>query len=177
MIMSQATLAGGCFWCLVNPFTSYDGIEGIVSGYSGGHVENPTYEQVCSNTTGHVEAVQITYDPEVISYEDILDIYFKTFDPTDDKGQFFDRGDSYRPVIFYHDSDQQQIALEKIRNLDVQGIFDKPIVTPVEPYKNFYPAETHHQDYYLKNPQHYAQYQNGSGRKAFIEKHWGNVHD
>ncbi|MCS4485425.1 peptide-methionine (S)-S-oxide reductase MsrA [Staphylococcus americanisciuri] len=173
--MALATLAGGCFWCLVKPFTSYDGIEGIVSGYSGGTVENPTYEQVCSNTTGHVEAVQITYNPAIISYEAILDIYFKTFDPTDKDGQFFDRGDSYRPVIFYHDAEQQKTAIQKIKTLDAQGVFNKPIVTPVEPYKNFYPAEAHHQDYYLKNPAHYQRYQQGSGRKAFIDSHWGDA--
>ncbi|MBI5975468.1 peptide-methionine (S)-S-oxide reductase MsrA [Staphylococcus canis] len=172
--MAHATLAGGCFWCLVKPFTSFDGIHEVISGYSGGHTENPTYEEVCTNTTGHVEAVQIEYDPEVISFESILDIYFKTFDPTDKNGQFFDRGESYRPVIFYHNDQQKDEALQKITELNNSNIFNKPVVTPVEPYKNFYPAEEYHQDYYKKNPTHYAQYQVGSGRKAFIEKHWGN---
>ncbi|MFO3689246.1 peptide-methionine (S)-S-oxide reductase MsrA [Staphylococcus felis] len=171
--MAYATLAGGCFWCLVKPFTSYDGIKKITSGYSGGHTENPTYEEVCSNTTGHVEAVQIEYDDSVISFGSILDIYFKTFDPTDKNGQFFDRGESYRPVIFYHDVNQKDVAEQKIQSLNAQNIFDKPIVTPVEPYRNFYPAEDYHQDYYKKNPMHYEQYQEGSGRKAFIENHWG----
>ncbi|REI01612.1 peptide-methionine (S)-S-oxide reductase [Staphylococcus felis] len=171
--MAYATLAGGCFWCLVKPFTSYDGIKKITSGYSGGHTENPTYEEVCSNTTGHVEAVQIEYDDSVISFGSILDIYFKTFDPTDKNGQFFDRGESYRPVIFYHDDNQKDVAEQKIQSLNAQNIFDKPIVTPVEPYRNFYPAEDYHQDYYKKNPMHYEQYQKGSGRKAFIENHWG----
>ncbi|REH79054.1 peptide-methionine (S)-S-oxide reductase MsrA [Staphylococcus felis] len=171
--MAYATLAGGCFWCLVKPFTSYDGIKKITSGYSGGHTENPTYEEVCSNTTGHVEAVQIEYDDSVISFGSILDIYFKTFDPTDKNGQFFDRGESYRPVIFYHDDNQKDVAEQKIQSLNAQNIFDKPIVTPVEPYRNFYPAEDYHQDYYKKNPMHYEQYQKDSGRKAFIENHWG----
>ncbi|REH93314.1 peptide-methionine (S)-S-oxide reductase [Staphylococcus felis] len=171
--MAYATLAGGCFWCLVKPFTSYDGIKKITSGYSGGHTENPTYEEICSNTTGHVEAVQIEYDDSVISFGSILDIYFKTFDPTDKNGQFFDRGESYRPVIFYHDDNQKDVAEQKIQSLNAQNIFDKPIVTPVEPYRNFYPAEDYHQDYYKKNPMHYEQYQKGSGRKAFIENHWG----
>lgn len=171
--MAYATLAGGCFWCLVKPFTSYDGIKKITSGYSGGHTENPTYKEVCSNTTGHVEAVQIEYDDSVISFGSILDIYFKTFDPTDKNGQFFDRGESYRPVIFYHDDNQKDVAEQKIQSLNAQNIFDKPIVTPVEPYRNFYPAEDYHQDYYKKNPMHYEQYQKGSGRKAFIENHWG----
>ncbi|MCE5485469.1 peptide-methionine (S)-S-oxide reductase MsrA [Staphylococcus pseudintermedius] len=172
--MALATLAGGCFWCLVKPFDTFDGVERVTSGYSGGTVENPTYEQVCTNTTGHVEAVQIEYDDNVISYDDILDIYFKTFDPTDKNGQFFDRGDSYRPVIFYHNEAQQQAALNKIDALNQSRIFSDPVVTPVEAYRNFYPAEEAHQDYYKKHPLHYAQYQRRSGRKAFIEKHWGD---
>ncbi|WP_281190802.1 peptide-methionine (S)-S-oxide reductase MsrA [Staphylococcus schleiferi] len=172
--MAIATLAGGCFWCLVKPFTSYDGVKSITSGYSGGTVEYPTYEEVCTNTTGHVEAVQIVFDEQVISFSDILDIYFKTFDPTDKNGQFFDRGESYRPVIFYHDEAQKESALKKIDALNEAKIFDKPVVTPVEPYKNFYPAEDYHQDYYKKHPVHYYQYQRGSGRKAFIKKHWGD---
>ncbi|QLK86178.1 peptide-methionine (S)-S-oxide reductase MsrA [Staphylococcus sp. 17KM0847] len=172
--MALATLAGGCFWCLVKPFDTYEGIQSVISGYSGGTVENPTYEQVCTNTTGHVEAVQITFDPNVITYDEILDIYFKTFDPTDKDGQFFDRGESYRPVIFYHDISQKNAALSKIDALNAAHIFDKPVVTPVEPYYNFYPAETYHQQYYKKHPLHYHQYQKGSGRQAFIEKHWGN---
>lgn len=157
---------------MVKPFTSYPGIESVVSGYSGGHVENPTYEQVCTNQTGHVEAVQITYNPEITSFENILDVYFKTFDPTDDGGQFFDRGESYQPVIFYHDEEQRKAAILK-QQIDEQGIFKKPVITPIKPYKNFYPAEDYHQDYYKKNPMHYEQYQRGSGRKAFIETHWG----
>lgn len=171
--MAYATLAGGCFWCMVKPFYQFEGINSVTSGYSGGHVENPTYEEVCTNTTGHVEAVQIDFDPSLISYEGILDIYFKTFDPTDKEGQFFDRGESYRPVIFYHNDAQKEIAEQKITDLNNQHIFDKPIVTPIEPYKNFYPAESYHQDYYKKHPMHYAQYQKGSGRKDFIDKHWG----
>lgn len=172
--MAYATLAGGCFWCLVKPFNEYPGIKEVTSGYSGGHVENPTYEEVCTNQTGHVEAVQIEYDENITDFEAILDIYFKTFDPTDNKGQFFDRGESYEPVIFYHDENQKKVALNKIDELNERQIFDKPVITPVKPYKNFYSAEEHHQDYYLKNPAHYQGYQQGSGRKAFIEKHWGN---
>ncbi|WP_323702368.1 peptide-methionine (S)-S-oxide reductase MsrA [Mammaliicoccus sp. Dog046] len=172
--MAYATLAGGCFWCLVKPFNEFPGIIKVTSGYSGGHVENPSYEEVCTNQTGHLEAVQIEYNEDETSFESILDIYFKTFDPTDNKGQFFDRGESYEPAIFYHDEEQKDIAIKKIKELDAKLIFDKPIITPIKPYKNFYPAETYHQDYYLKNPSHYEGYQNGSGRKAFIEKHWGN---
>ena len=119
--------------------------------------------------------MQITFDPEITSFENILDIYFKTFDPTDNTGQFFDRGESYAPVIFYHDALQEKAAHKKIQDLNESGIFKKPVITPVKPYKNFYPAETYHQDYYKKNPVHYAQYQRGSGRKAFIESHWGKA--
>lgn len=175
--MSYATLAGGCFWCLVKPFTSYPGIENVVSGYSGGHTDNPTYESVSTNQTGHVEAVQITYNPEITSFENILDVYFKTFDPTDNGGQFFDRGEHYEPAIFYHDETQKKAAEAKIQQLNEQAIFDNPVITPVKPYKNFYPAEYYHQDYYKKNPLHYEQYQRGSGRKGFIEKHWGKQND
>lgn len=175
--MAFATLAGGCFWCLVKPFTSYPGIESVVSGYSGGHTDNPTYESVSTNQTGHVEAVQITYNPEITSFENILDVYFKTFDPTDNGGQFFDRGEHYEPGIFYHDETQKKAAEAKIQQLNEQAIFDKPVITPIKPYKNFYPAEHYHQDYYKKNPLHYEQYQRGSGRKGFIEKHWGKQND
>ncbi|MCU5745519.1 peptide-methionine (S)-S-oxide reductase MsrA [Staphylococcus sp. SQ8-PEA] len=171
--MAQATLAGGCFWCLVKPFTSYPGIKSVVTGYSGGHVTQPTYEEVCTDETGHVEAVQITYDSEITNFENILDVYFKTFDPTDNGGQFFDRGEHYAPAIFYHNEEQKKAAEAKIQELNEANIFDKPVITPIRPYKNFYPAEDYHQDFYKKNPAHYEQYQRGSGRKAFIEKHWG----
>ena len=134
--MAYATLAGGCFWCMVKPFTSYPGIKSVVSGYSGGHVENPTYEQVCTNQTGHVEAVQIEYDPNITTFENILDVYFKTFDPTDDGGQFFDRGESYQPVIFYHDENQLKAAELKKQQIDEEGIFKKPVITPIKPYNN-----------------------------------------
>lgn len=135
---------------MVKPFTSYPGIKSVVSGYSGGHVENPTYEQVCTNQTGHVEAVQIEYDPNITTFENILDVYFKTFDPTDDGGQFFDRGESYQPVIFYHDENQLKAAELKKQQIDEEGIFKKPVITPIKPYKNFYPAEEYHQDYYKR---------------------------
>lgn len=172
--MTKATLAGGCFWCLVKPFHQYDGVESVISGYSGGHVENPTYKEVCSNTTGHREAVQITFDEAVISYREVLEVFFKTFDPTDAKGQFYDRGESYEPAIFYHDEEQKETAEALIAELDAKQIFSGKIVTPVLPYKNFYPAEDYHQDYYLKDPAHYQNFQERSGRKAFIKKHWGN---
>lgn len=172
--MATATLAGGCFWCMVKPFHLHDGIEQVVSGYSGGHVEYPTYEAVCTNTTGHREAVQIIFNEEKISYEKILKIYFRTFDPTDNQGQFFDRGESYTPAIFAHDEEQRRIASAVIEELNNKKIFKSKIVTPIIPYKNFYAAENYHQDYYKKAPVHYEAYQTGSGRKDFINRHWGN---
>ncbi|MCE4957020.1 peptide-methionine (S)-S-oxide reductase MsrA [Macrococcoides caseolyticum] len=172
--MSIATLAGGCFWCMVKPFHQFEGVKSVVSGYSGGHVENPTYEAVCSNTTGHREAIQIEFDPKVLSYESLLKIYFKTFNPTDNTGQFYDRGESYTPAIFVHDDEQERIAHQVIQALNQQNIFNQPINTPIIPYKNFYKAENYHQDFYKKDPAHYEAYQSRSGRKAFINEHWGD---
>lgn len=172
-IKQKATLGGGCFWCMVKPFDQYDGIDMVISGYGGGNTENPTYEEVKWQLAGHVELVQVTFDPSIISYEEVLAIYWQTFDPTDATGQFYDRGVSYRPVIFYHDEEQQKIAQASRDALDKSGRFDKPVVVPIEPFKNFYPAESYHQDFYKKSPEHYEQYQEGSGRKAFIEKYWG----
>lgn len=173
MITEQATFAGGCFWCMVKPFDSLDGIEKVVSGYTGGELENPTYEQVCSNATGHVEAVQITFQPHIFPYEKLLDVFWTQIDPTDAGGQFFDRGESYQTAIFYH-SEEQRVAAEKSKQeLDNSGRFEKAVVTPILKAKPFYLAETHHQDYYKKNPGHYNRYSIGSGRAAFIEKNWG----
>lgn len=170
----KATFAGGCFWCMVKPFDQWDGIQKIVSGYTGGHVESPTYEDVKKGTSGHHEAVEITYDPEVISYEEILEIYWQQIDPTDDGGQFHDRGDSYRTAIFYHDVGQK-IAAEKFRNvLEKSGKFSKPIVTRILPVSPFYPAEDHHQDFYKKNQQEYKEDRAKSGRDEFIEEVWGD---
>jgi peptide-methionine (S)-S-oxide reductase len=172
--MSKATLAGGCFWCLVKPFDQWDGVNRVVSGYSNGDEKNPTYRDVASGSTGHVEAVQIDFDEDIISYEDILSIFFKTFDPTDRSGQFGDRGPQYMPAVFYHNDAQKETAEKVIKELDESGIFNAPINTPVLPYKNFYEAEEEHQDFYLKNSGHYNAYYSGSGRKAFIENHWSD---
>ena len=171
--MAYATLAGGCFWCMVKPFTSYPGIEDVVSGYSGGNIENPTYEQVCSNQTGHREAVQITYNPDITSFENILDVYFKLFDPTDNKGQFFDRGESYEPAIFYHDEQQKKAAELKIQQLNEEGIFKKPIITPVLPYKNFYPAEDYHQSE-LNDMEYLVTQENGT-EPPFQNEYWNHL--
>lgn len=172
--MSTATLAGGCFWCLVKPFDQWEGVNSVTSGYSNGDEPNPTYLEVAGGMTGHLEAVQIDFDEAVISYKELLEIFFKTFDPTDTDGQFGDRGPQYMPAIFYHDDAQKETAKEVINELDGKKIFNAPINTPVLPYKNFYPAEEEHQDFYTKNKGHYNAYYKGSGRKAFIESHWGD---
>ncbi|TLS50741.1 peptide-methionine (S)-S-oxide reductase MsrA [Paenibacillus antri] len=171
-IRKSATFAGGCFWCMVKPFDEEPGIHSVVSGYTGGHVENPTYEQVCSDTTGHYEAVQITYDPEVFSYERLLELFWQQIDPTDPGGQFGDRGDSYRTAIFVHDEEQRTLAEESKRRLAESGRFAKPIVTPILPAAPFYPAEAYHQQYYKTNPVRYKAYFAGSGRERFIKEAW-----
>lgn len=167
-----AVFAGGCFWCMVKPFDSLDGIEQVLSGYTGGHVENPTYEEVCSGTTGHTEAVEITYDPSKMSYEELVNIYWQQTDPTDASGQFADRGDSYRPVIFYENAEEKAIAEQSKRELDASGRFTKPIVVSIEERETFYPAEDYHQDFYKKNNAHYTRYRKGSGRDDFLDEHW-----
>ncbi len=167
-----ATFAGGCFWCMVSPFDKLPGIEKVVSGYTGGHKENPTYEEVSSKETGHFEAVQITFDPEKISYEQLLELFWRQIDPTDTEGQFFDRGEPYHTAIFYHSEEQKAKAEAARKTLATSGIFSKPIVTKILPAGPFYPAESYHQDYYKKEPSHYKSYRSGSGRDAFIEKHW-----
>lgn len=173
MKTEKATFAGGCFWCMVKPFDSYDGIESVVSGYTGGDLPNPTYEQVCSETTGHYEAVQITFQPDVFPYEKLLDIFWTQIDPTDAGGQFFDRGQSYQTAIFYHTEEQKRAAEKSKQELDNSGKYEKPVATKILPAKPFYLAEEYHQDYYKKNPAHYNRYSVGSGRAGFIEKNWG----
>nr|WP_180955694.1 peptide-methionine (S)-S-oxide reductase MsrA [Bacillus canaveralius] len=168
-----ATFAGGCFWCMVKPFDQQPGILQVVSGYTGGTKENPTYEEVCSETTGHYEAVQITFDPEIFPYERLLELYWQQIDPTDPGGQFFDRGSSYQTAIFYHNEKQKQLAEQSKENLEKSGRFNKPIAVKIIPAKTFYPAEQYHQDYYKKNRARYEAYQEGSGRAAFIRSHWG----
>ncbi|MDN6161544.1 MAG: peptide-methionine (S)-S-oxide reductase MsrA [Atopostipes sp.] len=153
--MEKALFAGGCFWCMVEPFDSRPGIERVVSGYSGGHTENPTYEEVKSQQTGHKEVVQITFDPEIISYQELLTIYWQVSDPTDDGGQFMDRGDSYRPVIYYYTDEQRIMAEESKADLIASGKYHKPIVVPIKKAQRFYLAEEKHQDFHLKNKEDY----------------------
>lgn len=172
--MTKATFAGGCFWCMVKPFHKYEGVERVISGYTGGHVDNPTYQQVCSETTGHLEAIEVTFDPEVISYEELLRIYWRQIDPTDGGGQFNDRGESYRPAIFYH-SEEQRVAAERSKQeIEDSGRFDRPIEVEIRPAKTFWEAEDYHQDYYKKNPFRYEMYRVGSGRAKFVKEAWSD---
>lgn len=170
--LMRATFAGGCFWCMVKPFDQWDGVHAVISGYTGGHIENPTYEQVKSGETGHFEAVEITYDPEIISYETILDLYWKQIDPTDDGGQFHDRGEQYRTAIFFHNEEQRIAAEKSKRQIQESGRFQKPIVTKILAAKPFFPAEDYHQDFYKKNEKEYKEDRAKSGRDEFIEKVW-----
>ena len=172
-----AVFAGGCFWCMVTPFEELPGIIRVVSGYTGGHTKSPTYEEVCSETTGHAEAVQITYDPELMPYEKLLNIFWQQIDPTDEGGQFHDRGSSYRTAIFYATEEQREKAERSKQELEASGRFDRPIATKIEPASEFYPAEDYHQDFHKKNPLRYRMYRKGSGRDAFIAEHWNTEKD
>lgn len=170
--LDRATLAGGCFWCMEPPFVTLDGVEEVVAGYTGGETENPSYEEVSSGNTGHYEAVEIYFDPEEITFEEILDVYWKHIDPTDPGGQFADRGSQYKTAIFYRNDDQKRIAEESKRQLEESGKFDESIVTEILPAKEFYPAEKYHQDYSEKNPDRYQSYKELSGREEFIKTTW-----
>lgn len=166
-----AIFAGGCFWCMVKPFDTFPGIISVRSGYTGGHTVNPTYEEVKAHTTGHTEAVKITFDPKVVSYEELVEIYWRQTDPTDAMGQFQDRGDNYRPVIFVKDEYQREIAQKSKEKLEQSGLFDEPIVTKIEDVQPFYEAEEYHQDFYKKNPERFEQ-EEASGRNQFKDKYW-----
>ncbi|KRM71785.1 peptide-methionine (S)-S-oxide reductase MsrA [Lacticaseibacillus brantae] len=152
---SRAVFAGGCFWCMVEPFEQRPGISAVFSGYTGGSIDHPTYDQVLGQYTGHVEAVEIVFDTRVVSYQDLLDLYWQITDPTDDMGQINDRGDQYRPVIFYRDETQHQQAEASKAQLADSGMYRKPIVTAIEPATTFWPAENYHQQFYKKNPRRY----------------------
>ena len=170
-----ATFAGGCFWCTEADFEKVPGVAKVISGYTGGHKENPTYKEVCSGGTGHFEAVQVYYDPERVSYDRLLDIFWMHIDPTDPGGQFYDRGAQYRTAIFYHDEEQRLRAERSRRALQESGRFDKPIATLVKPAAVFYEAEEYHQDYYRTCSADYSRYRSGSGRDRFIEQKWGDL--
>jgi peptide methionine sulfoxide reductase msrA/msrB len=171
--LRKATFAGGCFWCTEADFEKLPGVVKVVSGYTGGQKENPTYEEVSSGNSSHVEAVEVYYDPSRISYEELLDAFWKHIDPTDGGGQFVDRGAQYRSAIFYHDEEQKRLAEKSKEALGKSGKFKKPIVTEVLPFTKFYDAEAYHQDYYKNHSFRYGIYRHGSGRDQFLEKAWG----
>lgn len=171
--IDTAVFAGGCFWCMESPFETLDGVIAVDSGYTGGHVEDPTYEQVSHTETGHVEAVRVSFDPSKISYADLLHVFWRQIDPTDDGGQFVDRGDSYLSAIFAN-SDEQRIAAEVSRKrLGESERFDSEIVTPVRDAESFYLAEDYHQDFYKTHPLKYKYYRYRSGRDQFLDEAWG----
>ena len=169
---NKATLAGGCFWCMETPYEKLDGVYEVVSGYSGGNEVNPSYKDVASGKTGHREAVTVYFDPKIISFKTIIEVFWKQINPTDDKGQFVDRGFQYSSAIYYHNPEQKKIALESKKALETSKRFKKEIVTPIVKFKNFYEAEEYHQDYYRKNPLRYKYYRWNSGRDQFLEKAW-----
>ena len=172
--LATATFAGGCFWCMEPPFEKLPGVVSVTSGYTGGQEKNPSYREVSSGKTGHVESVQVKYDPTVISYEYLLEVFWRQIDPTDDGGQFADRGKQYRTAIFVQNEQQRELAEASKKELEKSGIFKKPIVTEIRQATAFYPAESYHQDYYKKNPENYKRYRIGSGREAFLQSVWGD---
>ena len=172
--LSEATFAGGCFWCTESDFEKFDGVVEVISGYVGGQTQNPTYQEVSAGGTGHAEAIRVRYDPQKITYDELLDIFWRHVDPTDSGGQFVDRGSQYRPAIFYHDDDQKRLAEESKRKLETSGRFKNAIATEIVPVSEFYQAEDYHQDYYKKNPLRYKLYRSNSGRDQFLEKAWAD---
>jgi len=173
MSLQKATFAGGCFWCTESDFEKLPGVVKVISGYTGGTKENPTYAEVSSGKTGHVEAVQVYYDPTKITYEELLDHFWKHVDPTDAGGQFVDRGGQYRSAIFYHDEEQKRLAEKSKEALSQSGRFNKPVVTEIVKFTKFYEAEDYHQDYYKTHALKYKFYRYASGRDQFLEKVWG----
>ncbi len=168
-----ATLAGGCFWCTESDLEKLPGVVDVVSGYAGGNVDNPNYKQVSSGKTGHIEVVQVTYDPKKVTYEQVLDQFFRHIDPTDDQGSFVDRGNQYRPAIFYHNDEQKQIAANFIKEIEQTGIFKKPLKTELIKYTKFWRAEEYHQDYYKNNSLRYKYYRYASGRDQYLDEIFG----
>jgi len=169
-----ATFAGGCFWCVESAFEGLDGVLDVISGYTGGHMDHPTYSQVTSGTTGHFEAVQITFDPEIITFQELLKKFFQQIDPTDADGSFVDRGSQYYSAIFFHSDAQKKEAVKVIKQINDSNFFDRPVVTQVIELRQFYEAEAYHQDYHKKNPIRYKFYRASSGRDVFIKKNWEN---
>jgi peptide methionine sulfoxide reductase msrA/msrB len=171
---SNAVFAGGCFWCMEAAFQTLDGVVKVISGYTGGDIKNPSYDQVSSGATGHYEAVQVVYDTEKVSYEELLDLFWKSINPTDFGGQFSDRGPEYKTAIFYLNKEQKKLAEESKKNLEESGKFGEPIVTEVLEFEDFYPAEEYHQNFSEKNPLRYKLYKAGSGREKFLKETWSD---
>ena len=170
----RASFAGGCFWCMEPPFERAEGVVYVHAGYQGGDEENPAYEQVAHGLTGHAETVEVFYDPEKVSYGDLLRVFWTNIDPTDPAGQFADKGSQYRTAIFYYTEEQKTLAEKSKRELDDSGKFSAPVVTQIVPATRFWRAEEYHQNYYEKNPVHYGRYKKGSGREDYLKKTWGN---
>ena len=170
---TKAIFAGGCFWCMEPPFENLDGVHAVVSGYINGHKDNPTYQEVCSGMTGHTEAIEISYDPAKVSYEQLLEVLWMNIDPTDGNGQFVDRGSQYRTGIYYLNEEQRQLAEASRDKLEKSEKFDRPIVTEIIAATTFYPAEDYHQDYYKVCAVDYKLYRYNSGRDQFLKKTWG----
>ncbi|MEZ9322279.1 MULTISPECIES: peptide-methionine (R)-S-oxide reductase MsrB [Vibrio] len=169
-----ATLAGGCFWCTESDLEKLTGVTDVISGYSGGELENPTYKQVSSGKSGHIEVINVTYNPDVVSYEQVLDQFFRHIDPTDDKGSFVDRGRHYRPAIFYHNQAQKDVAQNFMMEIDKANIFGAPLKTELIKFEKFWPAEDYHQDYYKKSKVRYNYYRYASGRDQYLDKIFGD---
>ena len=172
--IQKVVFAGGCFWCTESDFDKVDGVVETISGYANGNIPNPTYEQVSRGGTGYIESVEVTYDADIVSYEDLLEVYWPSIDPLDGEGQFCDKGDSYRPAIFY-EGDAQRAAAEASEQLVADAFELEGIAVAIEPLTNFYPAEDYHQDYYEKNPIRYTYYRWGCGRDARLEEVWGET--
>ncbi|TVQ42838.1 MAG: peptide-methionine (S)-S-oxide reductase, partial [Wenzhouxiangella sp.] len=162
--LARATFAGGCFWCMEPPYDRLDGVIETISGFSGGHVSNPSYNQVVRGGTGHLEVVQVIYDPSVVDYQTLLRVFWRNIDPYQADGQFCDRGEIYRSAVFFHDDEQERLARESLAELAAQGPESGPIDTRILPFEAFYPAEEYHQGYYLKNPVRYRYYRWRCGR-------------
>lgn len=171
--MEKATFAGGCFWCMQPVFDKISGVVSTTVGYTAGRTKNPTYEEVSTGTTGHAEAIEVSYDPEKVSYAELLDAFWKSIDPTDPRGQFADRGSQYRTAIFCRSEEEERLALESKEKFAQSGKFNQLIATEIVPASDFYPAEESHQKYYQKNAGHYAAYKIGSGREGFLKRFWG----
>jgi peptide-methionine (S)-S-oxide reductase len=172
--LEMATFAGGCFWCMEHPFDELRGVVSVTVGYTGGQKSHPTYEEVSSGTTGHAEAVQVVFDPSKISYNELLNVFWRNVDPTDGGGQFCDRGNQYRSEIFYHGDAQRKAAEESLQSLEKNKPFPGKIVTRIVPATEFWPAEEYHQHYYKKNPLRYRFYRAGCGRDARLKELWGS---